>query len=180
MARQGDAPAVGWTLPGLGATGPDPALTDRLNLFGRFIGDWDVDRWWVGTDGSEHRNTGRVYFRWILGGRAVQDVWSAIEGDPPTENAVGTTIRFYDRERDTWTSLWIAPKYGVLARFAVKEAESEIVLETHEDGYPERWIFSEITPAAFRWRAEESHDDGRTWKLTEEMRIHRIRPAPGP
>ncbi len=120
-----------------------------------------------------------MYFRWILGGRAVQDIWSAIEGDPPQETAVGTTIRFYDAGKDTWTSLWIAPKYGLLARFTVEQDGNDVVLETHQDGFPERWIFSEITSAAFRWRAEESHDGGKTWKLTEEMRARRT-PGSGP
>ncbi|HYM39567.1 MAG TPA: hypothetical protein VEY12_05415 [Thermoplasmata archaeon] len=44
---------------------------------------------------------------------------------------------------------------------------------TKDDGNPEHWIFSEITGTSFRWRAEESFDGGRTWKLTEEMRIRR-------
>ncbi len=163
-----------WFLPGLGAEGPNPERKDKLMLFGRFVGDWDIDRWWVEPDGSEHRNTGHVYFRWVLGGNAVQDIWSAIEGDPAEEIAIGTTIRVYDPTRDVWTSLWIAPKCGMLQRFSVQEVGGEIVLATTNDpGHPEHWIFSEITPASFRWHAEESYDGGGTWKLTEEMRIHR-------
>ena len=97
-----------------------------------------------------------------------------MEGDPPVESAVGTTVRFYDAEEDAWTSLWVAPRYGLLMRFAVHETGGEIVLESRdEDGQLDHWIFSDVTPAAFRWRAEESHDDGKTWKRTEEMRIHR-------
>ena len=138
MPRRSRERPAPWVLPGLGADGPDPALRDQLQLFGQFVGDWDIDRRWVEPDGSERRNTGRVHFRWILGGRAVQDVWSAIEGDPPEEAAVGTTIRSYDPEKDAWTSLWIAPKYGLLVRFTVPRVGSEIVLETHQDGYPER------------------------------------------
>ncbi len=175
MAHRREGAPTAWVLPGLGAYGPDPALKDKLSLFGQFVGDWDLDRWWIERDGSEHRNTGRVYFRWILGGRAVQDIWSAIGGDPSQETAVGTTIRFYDAAKDTWTSLWIAPKYGLLVRFTVHRRGNEIVLETDQDGYPERWIFSDITPAAFRWRAEESHDRGTTWERTEEMRARRRR-----
>ncbi len=174
MARSNTAPQTSWLLPGLGATGPDPALADRLMLFGQFVGDWDIDRRWIEPDGSEHRNTGHVHFRWILGGDAVQDTWSAIEGDPPKETALGTTIRFYHREQNAWTSLWIAPKYGMLQRFSVQQVGGEIVLATtNAAGHPEHWIFSEITPTSFRWRAEESYDGGKTWKLTEEMRIRR-------
>jgi len=42
------------------------------------------------------------------------------------------------------------------------------------DGKPSRWIFSDITPDSFRWRAVSSDDNGTTWKLREEMLAHRI------
>lgn len=174
MTRHAAAPAAAWGLPGLGADGPDPARADKLRLFGQFVGDWDLERRWIDPDGSERRNTGHVYFRWILGGRAVQDVWTANEGDPPAETPVGTTIRFYDVQADVWTSHWISPEYDVLARFTVRQIGDEIVLETSErEGQAERWIFSELTPASFRWRAEESLDGGTSWTLTEEMRVRR-------
>lgn len=174
MAHPKKDPGNAWMLPGLGATGPDPARRDKLMLFGQFVGDWDIDRRWIEPDGSEHRNTGRVHFRWILGGLAVQDTWSAIEGTPPTETPIGTTIRFYDPKVDAWTSLWIAPAHGIFQRFVARRVGDEIVLETRDDqGNPEHWIFSEIAPRSFRWRAEESRDDGKTWKITEEMRIRR-------
>ncbi len=169
-----------WSLPGLGAEGPDPELRERLHLFGQFVGDWDIERWWLGPDGSEHRNRGHVWFRWILDGRAVQDVWSAIEGDPPVETSVGTTIRFYDAEQDRWTSLWIAPRYSALERFDVRRAGDEIVLDLRKEaGNLERWVFSDIRPSAFRWRAEESADGGTTWRLVEEMRIRRTEASGG-
>lgn len=174
MTREEEARGVPWSLPGLGAHGPEPGLEEHLRLFGQFVGDWDIERWWVDPDGSEHRNRGRVHFRWILEGRAVQDTWSAIEGDPPVETPIGTTVRFYDAGQDRWTSLWIAPKYGALERFEVRSVGGEIILDLQKDtGNPERWIFSEITPSAFRWRAEESADAGQTWKLVEEMHIRR-------
>lgn len=174
MARRGGAPSETWTLPGLAASGPDPELKDKLSLFGQFVGDWDIDWWWIDPDGTEHRSTGRLYFRWILGGRAVQDIWSRREGDPSRETPAGTTIRFPDPGSDTWTSVWIAPDRGLLRRFVARKIRDEIVLETTKaDGGLEHWIFSEITPLRFRWRAEESFDAGKSWRLTEEMRIRR-------
>jgi hypothetical protein len=175
MPRAKEAPANRWFLPGLGAPGPDASLKEKLNLFGQFVGDWDIDWRWVEPDGSERRRKGRLYFRWILNGRAVQDIWSAIEGDPPWERPIGTTIRFPNIGADTWTSVWIAPDRGLLRRFVARKMGEEIVLATtKDDGNPEHWIFSEITAESFRWRAEESFDGGRTWKLTEEMHIRRI------
>jgi hypothetical protein len=75
---------------------------------------------------------------------------------------------------DAWHSIWISPKYGVIQTFVARRVGDEIVLEGQtEEGHPERWIFSEITPNSFRWRSVESHDNEKTWKLTEEMRVHR-------
>src|SRR6266568_3314755 len=69
----------------------------------------------------------------------------------------GTTIRYYEPKIDAWHSIWISPKQGIVQSFVAREEGEEIVLrgETKE-GYPEHWIFSEITPASFRWRALES------------------------
>lgn len=42
------------------------------------------------------------------------------------------------------------------------------------DGKPSRWIFSDIAPDSFRWRAVISDANGATWKLREEMWAHRF------
>jgi hypothetical protein len=174
MPRDPNGPAAPWFLPGLGASEAHPGLRNRLMLFGQFVGDWDIERWGIEADGSEHRNQGLVYFRWILEGRAVQDVWSLFEGDPRRERPLGTTLRFPNLGEDTWTSVWIAPDRGLLRRFVARKVGDEIVLATtKDDGNPEHWIFSGMTSGSFRWRSEESHDRGKTWKLTEEMHIRR-------
>lgn len=176
--RENPAPDE-WRLPGLGADGPDPRFREKLGLFGQFVGDWDIDWRWIEADGSEHRKKGRLYVRWILDGRAVQDIWSSVEGEPPKETPAGTTIRFPNADGETWTSLWVAPDRNLLRRFVARRDGDEIVLATtKDDGNPEHWIFSEITPTTFRWRAEESSDGGQSWRLVEEMRIRRSPPSP--
>ncbi len=178
MAKPRETAEGAWFLQGLGATGPDPKHEAQLRLFGQFVGDWDIDWRWIEANGSERRRKGRLHWRWILGGRAVQDIWSALEGDPAQERPIGTTIRFPNADGDTWTSLWIAPDRNLLRRFVARKVADEIVLATtKDDGNPEHWIFSEIEPASFRWRAEESSDGGKTWTLTEEMRIGRRSPT---
>ena len=67
-----------WRIIGLGAAGPFPELKGKLNLFGQFVGDWDiVEARYPKPDGTETRRRGEIHFRWILEGRAVQDVWRA-------------------------------------------------------------------------------------------------------
>jgi hypothetical protein len=146
-------------------------------LFGQFIGDWDItEARYPQPDGSEIKRKGEIHFGWILDGRAVQDVWMMY--DEKTRRAVpaGTTIRFYDREIDAWHSIWISPVQNALQTFIARKVNDEIVLEGRtKEGYPENWIFSQITPTSFRWRSMETHDNGKTWQLTEEMKVLKSR-----
>jgi hypothetical protein len=163
-----------WEIEGLGAYGPYPNLKEKLTLFGQFVGDWDiVEAKYPQPDGTGVKRRGEVHFGWILDGRAVQDVWMTVDDD--ASRAVhGTTIRFYDPKIDSWHSVWISPAKGIVQTFIARKVRDEIVLEgVTPDGYPEKWIFSQITRNSFRWRSEETHDEGRTWVLTEEMQIKR-------
>ena len=53
----------------LHAAGPFEPQAGRLDLFGRFVGAWDLE--WRGTDrdGRERVVRGDLHFGWILGGR---------------------------------------------------------------------------------------------------------------
>jgi len=166
-------------IEGLLSDGPNSELEEKLMLFGQFVGDWDIleDRFYQ-SDGKpsleQNLTRGELHWDWILDGRAVQDVWMSI--DERTHKAIpeGTTIRFYDQKIDAWHSIWISPTQAVVKTFVGRQVGDEIVLEGRTaEGYPLRWIFSEITPNSFRWRAEETRDNGKTWTLREEMQIRR-------
>ena len=147
-------------------------------LFGQFVGDWDiVEARYRLSEGKWIKEKGEVHFGWILGGTAVQDVWLGRDEDSQEVTIFGTTVRFYDPEIDAWRSTWISPIKGLVKTFIARKVKDEIVLESKTpEGHPERWIFSEITPRSFRWRSEETSDDGKTWTLTEEMRIIKATP----
>jgi len=160
---------------GLLADGPDPEMREKLMLFGQFVGDWDIlEARYPQPDGTEIKRRGEIHFGWILDGRAIQDVWMTYEEKPHRVVPAGTTIRFYDPKIDAWRSIWIAPRRGVVQTSVARKVGGEIVLEGQtKEGYPEHWVFSEITANSFRWRSVESHDNEKTWQLTEEMRVHR-------
>ena len=169
------SPEPSWKIIGLEANQPFPGLKEKLALFGQFVGDWDIleDRY-LQPDGTWAVSRGELHWRWILDGKAVQDVWSFTEqktGNPIPE---GTTVRFYDKKIDAWHSVWISPNQGVVKTFIARRVGEEIVLEGKStDGHPVKWIFSEIRPDSFRWRSEETRDNGETWTMREEMRIRR-------
>ena len=166
----------GWLIKGLAAGGPDPGLKEKLMLFGQFVGDWNiVEARYTQADGAEVKMKGEVHFGWILGGTAIQDVWMGCRVGSQKVTLFGTTIRFYDPKIDAWRSTWLSPLKGLVQNFIARKINGEIVLEGKTaEGYPEKWIFSQITSQSFRWHSEETHDNGETWLLTEEMQIRKV------
>jgi hypothetical protein len=160
----------------LRAGGPPPELADELELFGRFVGAWDLE--WHGSDsaGRPIVVAGELHFDWILGGRAIQDIWR-VPIDPADAVRMrafhGTTIRFYDPHIGAWRSTWIDPLNGRVRRFIGRAAGDDIVLDGLDEDPRERWSFREITPSSFLWRGESSTDGGQTWMVEDEMYARR-------
>jgi hypothetical protein len=162
-------------ITGLGASGPLPELADKLLLFGQFVGDWEIleDRNFQ-SDGSEKVLEGELHWGWILDGRAVQDVWMFYDREAGRMVPYGTTVRFYDPGIDAWHSVWLTPEGRTVLAFIGRKVEDEIVLEgKNSEGDLLKWIFSEIAPNSFSWRGEKSRDAGKSWTLTETMKIRR-------
>lgn len=162
------------TIKALIAEGPGPKFKDKLMLFGQFVGDWKIQTQLFDFKGNmTHHGDGYVHFGWILYGTAIQDVWRGASDHPKN---FGTTVRFYDPKIDAWQCTWIDPPNQIVQRLVARKVSDTIILETTtvEGGYPERWIFSEITPESFRWHSEESHDGGKTWILTEDAHAQRV------
>jgi hypothetical protein len=163
----------------LHAAGPAPDA--ELTLFGQFVGSWALT--WTGwaADGSVTRQVGELHFGWVLGGRAVQDVWRVPNDEAaaranPSIAFHGSTIRFYDPTLQAWRSTWIEPINGRVRRFTGRPDDEGIVLTSDEDSPILRWRFRDITPTSFRWTSESS-PDGDEWRLDEEMLATRQTPA---
>jgi hypothetical protein len=131
-------PTAGWEIQGLASQGPDPELKEKLALFGQFVGDWDIveDRY-LEADGMWTRGKGELHWRWILGGRALQDVWASTNEETGELTPDGTTIRFYDPKIDAWRSTWISPTQGAVKTFIGRPVGKEVVLEGKSpEGFP--------------------------------------------
>ena len=158
-----------------GPAGPD---AERLQLYGQFVGSWDVTWAGIGADGRPVTARGELHVGWVLGGRALQDVWMVpgrgVPGAVESPLAFhGTAIRFYDRALGAWRCTWIDPLMGRVRRFIGRELDGDIVMLCSEDEPQLRWRFTDITKDAFTWRGEISHDGGATFLPDEEMRITR-------
>lgn len=147
-------------------------------LFGQFVGDWEIQECrLLGTDGTWKHLRGELHWRWILRGRAVQDVWTLYDRATGELVYEGTTVRLYVPATGAWTSTWISTGRAAARRFVGRLVGHEIVLdELAETGAPEeRWTFFDITHDSFRWRSEERPTPNSNWRRTEEMRIQRVR-----
>lgn len=183
MTSETDATGRGTGLiTALHVAGPAARDAGRLMLFGRFVGSWHLEWSGTGADGQPATMTGELHFGWVLGGRAVQDVWIVPgrgqpgEGQPPLAFH-GSTIRFYDPAIDAWRSTWIEPVNGRVRRFIGRPSDGDIVLVSDEDDPQLRWRFTDITADSFTWRAETSRDAGATWHFDEQMLATRQDPA---
>lgn len=165
---------------GLTADGPNEEHKNKLMLFGQFVGDWEADFVVHNRDGTTQTERAEWHWRWILEGRAVQDVWilprrADRDASSFQRPDYGTSVRFYDATIDAWRTVWISPPHGELVQFIARPVGDEIMLEGNAmDGTLMHWIFSEITPNSYHWRRMHSYDEGKTWQLIKEMRVHRI------
>jgi hypothetical protein len=157
-------------------TEPHPLLADKLRLFGQFVGSWQLEWHGKSNDGEDLVVEGSLVFGWILGGRAIQDVWR-VPANADDRNRMrafhGTTVRFYDPAIDAWRSTWLDPLNGRVRRFVGKPVHGGILLDGLDDTPRERWRFDQITRSNFRWSASESTDGGKTWISSEEMYARR-------
>ncbi|MEU4328573.1 hypothetical protein [Nonomuraea dietziae] len=156
------------------SAGPRSEAAVELAFFGRLVGSWDVAVTNHHPDGASEELLGEWHFGWVLDGRAIQDVWLAPSraerartGDESGE--WGATLRFYDPRIKAIRSTWIGPARGWVLPFIARQQGEEMVLEGTFDGVLTRWIFSDVKPGSFHWRAVESSDDGRTWRLRQQM-----------
>ena len=84
----------------------------RNALFDQLIGTWDVRYEYSDKKGNPKSNQGQVHYAWILGGKALQEIWSS-NSDSKDLRPFGTTIDFYDVKHQRWTAVWIYPAEGM-------------------------------------------------------------------
>lgn len=169
----------------LQASKPAAELAGKLRLYGQFAGSWEAEGRAFMADGATRTHFWEIHFAWVLEGRAIQDVWitpprsgaRVRESQPwgPFTRQYGTTLRVYDPKLDAWRVTWIDPATGYRADLVGRADGDGIFQEgTGSDGARVRWIFSDIAPRSFRWRAELSRDQGENWYRAIELRAERV------
>jgi hypothetical protein len=159
----------------LHAEGPYPEYADKLMLFGRLVGNWDIEGRAFDESGNVIREvTGEWHFGWVLEGRVIQDVLIAPprQGREPGEESKSydTAIRAYDPRIDAWRVTVVAPVYGATVNLISREHDDEIWLDGRSpDNNLVRWTFSQFTDERVLWQGFVSKDEGLTWVRDEEI-----------
>jgi hypothetical protein len=161
--------------------GPAADRADKLGLYAFLVGRWEYDATYHRGGNSMRRTAGEIHAGWVLGGRAIQDVWivPARRLPQPTTpgfgDYYGTTLRVYDPGLDAWHILWSDPLTQTYRRQLGRPHGNDIVQEGAEpDGLWHRWSFTEITGDSFRWTGEISKDNGTKWFLLADFRARRM------
>ena len=164
----------------LHSDGPAADRADKMQLYGRFVGDWEMDSVYHLPDGTTRKGQGEIHFGWALQGRAIQDVWR-IPGrnpggpdDPQKSLMFGTTLRVYDPAIDAWHIIWSDPVKQYYSRQIGRATGNDIVQQGADDnGTLARWRFTDIKPDAFHWLGERSADGGKSWRTEVEFFVRR-------
>ena len=161
----------------LQATGPHPSLGNQANVFGRFVGTWDVDYGQFSEDGKKETHfPGELIVGWVMDGHVVQDLFISYPTATQKERGMGTTLRYFDSKSAKWHIVYVEPPTNSVVTLTGGQEGDRIVLYGEEKGTKLRWSFNDITDNSFTWHGEKSRDGGKTWWLQEEHHMKRRAP----
>jgi hypothetical protein len=180
MAVRTEDSVTGAFLDALRADGPAAERGSSMDLYGRFIGSWDLLVTRFFEDGTTRQRPGEWHFGWVLEGRAMQDVWivpgrgAGREKTPAAELFYGTTLRTYDPRIDAWHIQYTDPASQTYSTMIGRaDGETIVQLGRNEAGEPIRWSFRDISDDYFLWRGEVSSDGGDIWRKLVEFTARR-------
>jgi hypothetical protein len=144
---------------------PRPELAHHLAVFAPLIGSWQLRVLNYERDGTHSETDAEWAFGWALDGRALVDVWLSPSRTRRAhdDGEWGMSVRFWDDKAGAFRSTWHGPARGWVVPFLASATSDGIVLETLPGQPWRRWVFSDLTGIAFRWRAEEHGPDGQVF-----------------
>jgi len=158
----------------LQASQPEATLRQAAGAVDRLIGDWAVDYVDIAKDGKATRRTGRFVVRWVLDGRAVQDVWIVDPTGSRKEREIYTDVRYFDPKLRTWKAVFFDPEHDSTASFTGEIGGDGLIMHTPDLGAADsRWSFVDARADSMVFRDEASDDGGKSWRLRSEYHLTR-------
>ena len=177
------APAVGTSSPIAGTESEtlsavlmdknDGCMTGPTAQFGRYVGDWDIQDWTLSRDDGKtwiDGNGARWNFTCVGDGIGVQDFWM------PNGGGVGTNLRIYNAETESWDIVWTATNApGTMNINAVQQQDGEIVMSilSPEQKPPRRIIFYPPTNEGWDWAMQMDPSNSGSWTTVYKIKATR-------
>ncbi|MDJ1482769.1 hypothetical protein QNI16_19875 [Cytophagaceae bacterium YF14B1] len=166
------------TLDLLHSSHPAKDRAEAMQLYGQLTGKWQIDIRYIPVEGAERFASGEWEFGYALEGRAVIDIWQvpAREVSEQTGKSVecGLCVRVYDPVLALWKFTFHGPLYRTTLNMLAYQIGNEIVQEMFVERDIVRWIFHNITPETFSWKAIRSKDGGKSWRVEQIVQASRI------
>ncbi|RRD02385.1 hypothetical protein [Prevotella sp. OH937_COT-195] len=146
----------------------------EYDYFGGLIGEWDI----VWNDHLEDVEPRQVKGEWIfsrvLDGTAVQDLFivpsrSERLRDKQPDAEYGTTLRIFNPKTMAWDIFYGC--MGEAIRLTACKMNNDIIL-TENTTKKMRYVFSDITSSAFRWRKERMNEN-KEWQTIARVVANR-------
>jgi hypothetical protein len=166
-------PLAGRAQPPSGATLPQPpAVPDGQHDF-----DFEFGAWTAHISRLQHPLTGSTSWVEYEGTSTVRKVWDGranlgeLEVDGPAGHLEGLSLRLYNPQTRQWAISWANGNDGSLGDRAMiggfKSGSGEFYDQEPLNGRAifVRFIFSDITPTAFRLEQAFSDDGGKSWEV---------------
>ncbi|MBT8098461.1 MAG: hypothetical protein KJO82_01860 [Gammaproteobacteria bacterium] len=146
----------------------EACMQGPLAEFGRYIGDWRIEDETLSRDTLEWEagKGARWIFTCLGDGTAVQDFWL------PPDGSVGTNLRIYDPDSETWEITWAINTAPGMSHIRAKLNDAGNIIMKYVAPLPNplrRITFFPPDDDGWNWRLEFSWDDGANW--TEVYRI---------
>lgn len=153
-----------------------------MNHFDFFVGSWDVANRRLAeplTDSREWTEfPATSVCRQLMDGVGFTDeMWFGQSG------SVGTTLGFYEADRQEWALYWVSGTDGRMqppVRGVLKDDRGDFFGEDTHDGQPikVRYRWRDIEAGSFTWEQAYSADEGRRWETNWTMKFTRSQMLP--
>lgn len=160
----------------------NPDAPPETASWGQLAGEWECTNYVPRPDGK-WQPVGKAVWLWkyILDGYAVQDLWyqpfieKSVTVSASPHDVTGTNVRMYRPKTGKWDLSWFVNSTNNTAHFtATNEKDGSIVMIKKEPPL-QRVTFYDITENSFRWKSENSKDNGQTWNETFRIEGKRVK-----
>ncbi len=168
-----------------------PAKPEAAAHDGRHDFDFEFGDWTMRLSRRMKPLTGSNTWVQYQGSSIVRKVWNGaanlgeIELDGPGGHIEGLTLRVYNPEAKQWSVHFANSASGVLGEAMVggfRDGRGEFYDRETYDGRAifVRFVFSDITPASFKFEQAFSDDGGKTWEANWVSTFTRVGPKSSP